>query len=150
MYVGITRAKIKLYLSYASMRYRFGELSHSSRSRFVDEIEDHLNVLQDQSPGGPQRTSRGRTGTELLESFAPRRKKSETDSQYHSDPMPNYEDESQIAPQVRVGAKVVHETFGAGKIVAIDGRGDSARAIVDFESVGRKHLMLKFANLRPR
>jgi DNA helicase-2/ATP-dependent DNA helicase PcrA len=67
---------------------------------------------------------------------------------YFSDQMPQYEDESQDTATVSVGARVMHESFGKGKVVAIDGRGDNARAIVDFESVGRKHLMLKFANLR--
>jgi DNA helicase-2/ATP-dependent DNA helicase PcrA len=38
--------------------------------------------------------------------------------------------------------------FGTGRIVAITGSGPEARAVVDFESVGRKHLMLKFANLK--
>ena len=150
MYVGITRAKTRLYLSYATTRYRFGELSYSSRSRFIDEIEDHLDIIQDRAPHDFSRMPRRRTGSELFSGASSRRKRAEADSQYHSDPMPNYEGESQIASQVRVGAQVVHETFGVGRIVAIDGRGDGARAIVDFESVGRKHLLLKFANLRPR
>ena len=50
---------------------------------------------------------------------------------------------------VHVGARVTHESFGRGKIVALDGRGEQARAIVDFDGIGRKHLMLKFAHLRP-
>ncbi len=64
------------------------------------------------------------------------------------DTMPDYEGESQDVPVPRVGGKVHHDAFGAGRIVAIDGKGENARAVVDFESVGRKNLMLKFANLR--
>jgi DNA helicase-2/ATP-dependent DNA helicase PcrA len=153
MYVGITRAKQKLYLSYALTRYRFGEMSYSSRSRFIDEIEQHLTVVEGTASTDRSTPYRRRQGTSVPDIFAPRaqpRKKHEEESQYHSDPMPNYEDESQLVPRVHVGSRVMHETFGAGRIVAIDGKGENTRAIVDFESVGRKHLMLKFANLRSR
>jgi DNA helicase-2/ATP-dependent DNA helicase PcrA len=44
----------------------------------------------------------------------------------------------------------VHESFGNGRILAVDGTGENARAVVEFESVGRKNLMLKYANLRPQ
>ena len=64
--------------------------------------------------------------------------------------MPDYEGESQESFHASVGSRVTHETFGAGRVMSIDGRGENARAVVDFESVGRKHLMLKFANLRPQ
>jgi DNA helicase-2/ATP-dependent DNA helicase PcrA len=64
--------------------------------------------------------------------------------------MPDYENESQEYPGLAVGTPVAHETFGAGRIVGLSGRGDNARAIVDFESVGKKHLLLRFAHLRVR
>jgi len=51
--------------------------------------------------------------------------------------------------QVKVGTRVVHDAFGQGKIIAVDGRGENTRAVVEFETVGRKHLMVKFAHLRP-
>jgi DNA helicase-2/ATP-dependent DNA helicase PcrA len=62
--------------------------------------------------------------------------------------MPSYEDESQENVALHVGLSVTHETFGPGRIVALDGRGSEARAVVDFKSVGRKQLLLKFAHLR--
>jgi DNA helicase-2/ATP-dependent DNA helicase PcrA len=62
--------------------------------------------------------------------------------------MPRYEDETQEIPSVNIGTLVVHDTFGRGRIVGLDGRGERMRAIVDFEVVGRKQLMLKFAHLR--
>ena len=49
---------------------------------------------------------------------------------------------------VRRGAKVVHEIFGEGRVIEVTGRGDKAKAVVDFQRQGRKNLMLKFANLR--
>ncbi len=62
--------------------------------------------------------------------------------------MPDYENESQEFRQPKVGAEVVHAMFGRGKILALDGQGENARAVVDFETVGRKRLLLKFAHLR--
>ena len=67
---------------------------------------------------------------------------------YFSDAMPDYENESQDTARLRVGARVLHESFGVGRVVTLDGGGETARAVVDFESVGRKNLMLKFAHLR--
>jgi DNA helicase II / ATP-dependent DNA helicase PcrA len=67
---------------------------------------------------------------------------------YASDPMPSYEQESQESFHARVGQRVIHESFGTGRIVALNGNGDDARAVVEFESVGRKQLLLKYAHLR--
>ncbi|MGA9116789.1 MAG: hypothetical protein WB626_08445, partial [Bacteroidota bacterium] len=65
------------------------------------------------------------------------------------DPVRAWEDESQEEPELRVGARVVHETFGRGRITALEGRGEQKRVTVEFESVGRKLLLHRFAHLRP-
>ncbi len=65
-----------------------------------------------------------------------------------SSPFPAYEDESQEQVHPRVGVRVFHESFGSGRIVALDGVGEKARAIVDFGPTGRKHLLLKYAQLK--
>ena len=49
---------------------------------------------------------------------------------------------------LRVGAKVEHESFGTGKVLQLAGAGESAKAVVLFDSVGPKNLMLKYAKLR--
>ena len=46
------------------------------------------------------------------------------------------------------GAKVIHEIFGEGRVIEVSGKGDKAKAVVDFQRQGKKNLMLKFANLR--
>jgi DNA helicase II / ATP-dependent DNA helicase PcrA len=150
MYVGMTRAREKLHLLWAITRYRYGELSYSTRSRFLDEIDRTLIKEESSSarPDAPYRRDEGRPIPQRAPSAPPRRKP-ESGHSFASDPMPDYENESQVASNVRVGTRVMHESFGRGKIMSIDGSGENARAVVDFESVGRKHLMLKFANLRP-
>ncbi|HCV43676.1 MAG TPA: DNA helicase, partial [Bacteroidetes bacterium] len=150
-YVGITRAMQKVHLLYALTRYRFGELGYSVKSRFLDEIDEHL--IESAAPPVPPIGAYRRSGNTKPHSpsdhpTTSHRKMTEDVDKYFSDSMPKYEDESQVPIATKVGARVVHEAFGKGRVVAIDGRGDNARAIVDFESVGKKHLLLKFANLR--
>ena len=47
-----------------------------------------------------------------------------------------------------VGDRVAHERFGQGTIVSLEGSGNSAKAVVDFQGVGRKTLLLSFAKLQ--
>jgi DNA helicase-2/ATP-dependent DNA helicase PcrA len=148
LYVGITRARQRLFLSCATRRYRFGVLSLSPRSRFLDELDPALVAVQGGTPILPHRTVRRHgpdEGPQLPRPAVPVRVNVRRKT---IDAMPNYEEESQAVPEFGIGARVSHETFGAGRVVALDGAGDSARAVVDFESVGRKHLMLKFAHLK--
>jgi DNA helicase-2/ATP-dependent DNA helicase PcrA len=143
MYVGITRAMAKLYLSWAQRRYRSGVLSFSTRSRFLEEIDPAL--MAEEGASRPYRRAGGETARRSGEH---RRVAAGRTDPFYSDRMPSYEDESQVVPDLRVGLRVIHETFGEGRIVALTGRGEQARAVVEFESVGRKNLMLKFAHLK--
>jgi len=152
MYVGMTRARQQLYISCARSRYHQGEVMFSVRSRFIEEIDPlHLTfrggAAGSAGTGGQQSApARPRTATRTPAWRAPA--KPAAFDAGASDPMPRYEDESQETVSLRVGLAVTHETFGPGRIVALDGRGSEARAVVDFKSVGRKQLLLKFANLR--
>ncbi len=150
LYVGVTRAKQKLYLSWAVTRYRYGELSYSSKSRFLDEIDPSL--LRPEGGRGTAARPYRRPGVAAAGVSALRRQKAASDDtdKYFSDVTPGYENESQDAFHAKVGSRVIHESFGKGRILALDGTGENARAVVEFESIGRKNLMLKYANLRPQ
>jgi DNA helicase-2/ATP-dependent DNA helicase PcrA len=150
MYVGVTRAKQKLYLSWAVTRYRYGELSYSSKSRFLDEIDSTL-LRPEGGKGAAPRPYR-RPGVAATGVTAARRQKSasEDTDKYFADATPEYENESQDTFHAKVGSRVIHESFGKGRILALDGTGENTRAVVEFESIGRKNLMLKYANLRPQ
>ena len=153
MYVGMTRAKQKLYLFWALSRYRHGEVTHSLKSRFLGEIDQSL-LEEDQRASFAGRPYRPAVAAVPTERRAPRPqpswKKNEEARGVDADPLPDYEGESQDVRVPAVGSHVEHETFGDGRILAIEGRGENARAIVDFAGVGKKHLMLKFANLKLR
>jgi len=149
-YVGMTRAKEKLYLSYARTRYRFGEMEYPTPSRFIDEIDRHL-IEEYESVSVPLTGMRARSSDRptIRSPFrkgAGKRILGETG--YFSDSHPDYENESQVNGELRVGARVEHEIFGRGKVVGVSGRGESARTVVDFQTVGRKNLLVKYAHLR--
>lgn len=153
LYVGITRAMKKLYLSYALTRYQYGERAYAVRSRFVDEINPAMLTsdggISVRKPQSPYRRVAGETSHVSPAMRYARAGKKQTEREpLFTDDMPEYENESQEPFQAGVGSRVVHEAFGSGRIIAIDGRGENAKAVVDFDSVGRKHLMLKFARLR--
>ena len=152
LYVGITRAMHRLFFSCAVRRYRFGVLSLSARSRFLEELDDTLLVFHGSNTAPlPRERRHGVEETRVAPRTPARPAPARAQPQRTViDAMPDYETESQAVPELGVGTGVVHETFGAGRIVAIDGKGDNARAVVDFESVGRKHLLLKFAHLKLR
>jgi DNA helicase-2/ATP-dependent DNA helicase PcrA len=150
MYVGMTRARQQLYLSHARSRYHQGEVMYAVRSRFIEEIDPQHVTFRGGAAGSQESQlsapARPRTATRIPAWRAPA--KPAAFDGHTSDPMPRYEDESQEQVQLRVGLAVTHETFGQGRIVALDGSGSEARAVVDFTSVGRKQLLLKFAHLR--
>jgi DNA helicase-2/ATP-dependent DNA helicase PcrA len=151
-YVAATRARKHLYLSSATVRFRFGEVQ-SIASRFIKEIPDELVDKRDfrsrtqyqygaQSPattsGGPFPSQQN--GDDLFGgsgSTAPSgRTKGETYYEYE-------ENET-----YRVGRIVAHPTFGRGKILAAEGYGDSLRLEIMFTGLGVKKIMAKYAKLR--
>lgn len=148
-YVGITRAKKKLYLLHTRMRYRFGEPTFPVVSRFISELgEDNIEAVSSYSYRRANRTS-DRFSKRSLPSPASVKRKEHDESSYITDPMPDYESESQINLEVKRGTIVAHETFGRGEVIEVSGSGDGKKAAVHFENYGVKNLILKFAKLKP-
>ncbi len=148
-YVAITRAEIKLTLSYAETRYRWGDLSYAEPSRFIEEIDasfldfpqkntsikklynDDIFSKIGSKPGLPidqtkfkkiipQTSSLPSTNSTMLEDF----------------------------DSIQTGMVVEHDRFGRGKIIQLEGSGANRKATVHFENIGSKQLLLKFAKLR--
>jgi DNA helicase-2/ATP-dependent DNA helicase PcrA len=130
-YVAITRAKQKVYISHARSRYRFGEVAYQSRSRFIDEIEPTLIA---EINGGIGRKSSVR--------------KSKKEIYYEYFENVDYQDFDQDNKILRPGSRVMHDKFGLGKVILVDGTGDMQKATVVFEGNNVKQLMLKFAKLK--
>lgn len=129
-YVGITRARDELVLSYAERRYRFGELSFSRPSTFLSELDQ--NTL---APSGKP--------------FAAITKPRRTVEQYAQAPPKENYSQLNVSQSVMIGQRVRHPMFGIGTVLEISGYGNSARATVQFSNGQRKQLMLSYAKLTP-
>ena len=140
-YVGVTRAQQRLYLSRAVVRSAWGAPSHNPASRFLDEFpvdlvdwrrteaaqtswnRPVLPSLPQRNAGAPAR----RFGSAAVRADAEAKGKTRE--------IPN------LAP----GDRVLHDSFGMGSVVALDGVGDKAVASIDFGSQGVKRLLLRYA-----
>ncbi|HUA35318.1 MAG TPA: UvrD-helicase domain-containing protein [Candidatus Binataceae bacterium] len=132
-YVGMTRARNLLYLSNTLSRELYGQRQESRPSRFMAEVDPGLiRRIAPERPSAPVRP------------LSPR----ESYVDYSESQLSDGDGPSAAADGLRVGARVIHPAFGRGVIHRREGRGDSAKAWVNFERGGVKLLVLKFANLR--
>ena len=153
-YVGITRAEKKLYLSFAEKRYRFGELVFSEPSKFINEINPDLLEWK---AGGLKIPAQQYASTSLKNTNQYRPAHSTFTK--NTSPKPFFDDlassssdsYSQIEPDapimIKSGMNVKHNQFGIGKVQMVSGEGEKKQAVVVFDSVGKKQLLLKYAKL---
>jgi len=148
-YVGVTRAREKLYLSRAVVRSAWGAPSHNPASRFLDEMPIDLvdwrrtEAAQTQwgrpdvssswgsrgqSLGTPTDAGRRNFGTAALRLDAAAKAKP-----------------ARAIPSLEPGDRVTHDSFGLGTVVAVEGAADKAVASIDFGSEGVKRLLLRYA-----
>ncbi|MDQ1570816.1 MAG: ATP-dependent helicase UvrD/PcrA [Actinomycetota bacterium] len=150
-YVGITRARRRLYLSLAMTRAQFGEVNVAMPSRYLQEIPAEL-IEWKQSPGdansrgGTQRRALNarRPGFSFTSSFneltaAPPRPKTEWANRVTSTVRDN--GDLTLAP----GDRIRHVDFGEGRVTAVTGTHPKAVAEVQFDTAGRKRLLIKIA-----
>ncbi|GAB5497839.1 MAG: DNA helicase II [Pseudohongiellaceae bacterium] len=124
-YVGITRAKAKLYLSHAESRRLHGDVNLCRPSRFVREIPkelvDEIRLKTTINHGGMP-LGNGRSRSAGLDTEVP-------------------------DTGLSLGQRVAHGKFGEGVVLNYEGQGASARVQVNFDAVGSKWLVLSYANL---
>ena len=151
-YVAVTRAMNKLTLSYAEQRYRYGNLTLSERSRFIDEIDPSLiEQTQKASFRGTTPVSGRPFGRRINEpqqhGFRNLGSPSST-TRPEANPSPAPLDLEPSNPDlIQEGMRVMHQKFGRGTVLAVEGAGANKKASVHFDHVGTKMLMLKFARL---
>lgn len=166
-YVAITRAKSKLWLSYANSRYRFGSLVQNEASRFIHELPE--NFLDKSFAGGGVRNQ----ASGLFNSTAYERMNrrygstAQAEKMYGPPPQktaPSYLPAKQPAKTVehvptsgftpsdtsnlQVGQKVEHQKFGFGEVVKLEGSAHNPIATIRFDLNGEKKIMLNYAKLR--
>ncbi|WP_051451601.1 DNA helicase PcrA [Actinospica robiniae] len=134
-YVGITRARQRLYFSRAVLRSAWGAPSYNPQSRFVEEVPAELINWEREAPA-PSSTAFGTQTPALTASAAKFRR-------------PGFKSLGAGGREpisVAAGDRVVHDTYGLGTVVAVEGR-TGEHATVDFGSEGVRKLVLAFAPL---
>ncbi len=146
-YVGVTRARERLYVSRAVVRSAWGAPSHNPASRFIDELPVDLvdwrrteaaqtrwgrPDLASSSPaarlGSPTAAGRRNFSSAALKADAAAKARA-----------------AREIPSLEPGDRVVHDSFGLGTVVAVEGAAEKAVASIDFGSEGVKRLLLRYA-----
>ena len=125
-YVGLTRARQRLYISRAEYRSTWGAPNYNPPSRFLDEIPEDVIEWRNQGRASlsPSLVTRSRVATT---------------------PPPRATGKKSVAMELAVGERVSHDTFGLGTVVAVAGAGDKAEATINFGQYGEKRLLLRYA-----
>lgn len=153
-YVALTRAMKKLTLSFATSRFKFGNIVNSEPSRFLQELDpQYLNFESMKGMKGHFNEGResypGKSGTL---SGLPKKVLSFNKPQTGSlNPQTQPIDPNFVADDtsgLQIGMKVEHQRFGSGEVVNLEGTNDNRKATVEFENLGKKMLVLKFAKLK--
>ncbi len=165
-YVGITRAEKRATLSFASIRYRYGNVLYCEPSRFIDEIEDkYLDFPKE--PEKPEFSDEafGKFRSDFFENpknekgfkniaknnpttkinFVPKNKLVPLNSRFGSTATKPIDVEVNRA--LKEGDVVLHEKFGQGTITQTEGRWPETKATIAFLNAGEKKLLLKYAKL---
>lgn len=145
-YVAITRAKARLFLSYALTRYRFGRLKNCEPSRFLDDIDARYIKVSTKFGGFDSVPN-----PNYAKSFISGMRKT-VSSQPVAKSTSGYKAPADFAPSdtalLREGMKVEHPKFGFGTVVKLDESGADRKARINFNDFGEKTLLLSFAKLK--
>ena len=143
-YVALTRAEKKIYLSYVLSRYRWGKPVDSEKSRFIDEINDKFienNIIQNS-------TTRDFSNDVQYNKIGLRYKKPEKRPPSNFIKIKSSSIKSNLFDsKLVVGNIVMHERFGKGRVISIEGSGGDKKAEIKFDKNGIKKLLLRFSKL---
>ena len=170
-YVAVTRAKQRLWLTYANARYRFGQLVQNEPSRFLEEMpEEHIdksyagggarnNAGNEWSNGNAfQKMQRGFGEADAAERrYGPPPKKENKKPEYLPITPPSNKVVAHVPSKdfvasdtsfLEEGNKVEHQKFGFGIVKKLEGSAHNPIATIEFEMNGEKKIMLNYAKLR--
>ena len=143
-YVALTRAEKKIYLSYVLSRYRWGKPVDSEKSRFIDEINEEFlenNVIQNS-------ITKNFSSNDQYNKIGIRYKKLEKRPPSNFVKIKSSSVKSNLFnSNLVVGNIVMHERFGKGRVISIEGSGGDKKAEIKFEKNGVKKLLLRFSKL---
>ncbi|UCG52956.1 MAG: UvrD-helicase domain-containing protein [Candidatus Latescibacterota bacterium] len=142
-YVGMTRARKRLFLSYANMRRRMGIIEGGSPSRFLYEVPEECldgSIASDENLLFAETDSDGTAGRPMR--FFEGRPRAATQKR-------EFEDYSQEEVYYTVGMRVIHNDFGKGVVRRVEGAGENLRVTVIFDGGGERKFLAHYAPMRP-
>ena len=141
-YVGLTRARERLYLSRAVLRSAWGQPSYNPASRFLEEIPPTL-VNEKRTSAAAVPSARGGSSGGFSSGGFPGGGKRGTAPAGWGKNVGRLKDRPALS--LAVGDRVNHDRFGLGTVVAVGGPADDAKATIDFGAEGTKQLLLRYA-----
>ena len=171
-YVALTRAEQRAILTYAEQRYRWGKLTDGELSRFVDEIDE--NYLEFSVPKEMRRGAASAMLDASLFGDAPASSSSSSQAAFRRKPSAGGASSFPASPgksyrpknlkplsaagagrssgagdtDLAAGQRVRHERFGDGTVLSVEGAGADAKATIEFDNIGPKKMLLKFAKIQ--
>ncbi len=146
-YVGLTRARERLYLAHAWCRTLYGGTQYNPPSRFLDEIPSEL--VEDSSASRTRRRSDRSGGSRDTgwgsTSWSPAGRERVVERASRPSPTPRPTQAHELG--FKVGDDVCHNVWGDGVVLLVEGAGEKAEAVVNFGTVGEKRLLLSWAPL---
>jgi DNA helicase-2/ATP-dependent DNA helicase PcrA len=172
-YVAVTRAKDRLWLTYANARYRFGQLVQNEPSRFLDEMPEEF-LDKSFAGGGARNQGYGNMGSafeRMNRGFNDYSNTASAEKRYGAPPSKKANEKPQYMPVVpptpkvvahipssdfapsdtsnlQPGQKVEHQKFGFGEVKNVEGSAHNPIATIHFELNGEKKIMLNYAKLK--
>ncbi|WP_345079385.1 ATP-dependent helicase [Nemorincola caseinilytica] len=153
-YVAVTRAKERLWITYANSRYRFGSLVQNEPSRFIKEvpasyIDTTYTGIGNKGPIGGNTRGGGLFGEQSFDKVPSLKKLADKlAAPKPSTHTPTADFAADDTTDLQVGMQVEHQKFGFGKVLTLEGGTQNRIAAIDFGTHGVKKIMLNFAKLR--
>ena len=148
-YVAITRAEKRIFLSFATSRFRWGQFIDCNPSRFLSELDDsyiekhELAIKKEFNPHNIYTKNR----LKKKKYSAPTKKFIPPKNLTNINRVKNITIHASDLSDIQSGMQVKHARFGEGKVLSISGDGANKKAIVFFNGIGQKQLLLRFAKL---
>ena len=160
-YVGVTRAKEKLYLTNSKQRTTFGSTTHNPPSRFLQEIPKELLDGYEEPASIPESNytwsygSRSNSDVKIYKNSEPVYAAAKSNNgfafrtaeSFLNNLTKNNEPKNVDLSGYQSGVRVYHKKFGEGTINYVEEEGNDLKVDINFDKVGHKRLMAKFANL---
>lgn len=165
LYVAITRAEQRCFLSCAKSRYQYGSMMFNEPSRFLKEIDKQYLAVEGNAAGLKSQGSQPQpfqsrpqsqpyheaSQCNPFQSTMPSGfRRVQTVSQRFQTSASTQRMQASASSQrqtIHAGARVEHQRFGLGTVVAVEGVGENEKATIEFQNAGTKTLLMKFARL---